>query len=168
MMAGIPVVLDFSTVDGLNGYSIRGSGYLELAGSSVASTGDVNGDGFADVIVGSPGVPLSPFGQTPVLALLLAMLRKRPASIPCRDALVDLVAFAVLANPTGRFLAVGLNLEHLRLAVAAQPPAPGAGIDGDVADLGFGAGVSFNEGVCHVFSQVPLRIYSDQKADSTT
>jgi Ca2+-binding RTX toxin-like protein len=61
-MAGIPFVLDLRTIDGLNGYSIRGSGYTELAGSSVASAGDVNGDGFADVIVGAPGVPLSVYG----------------------------------------------------------------------------------------------------------
>jgi len=61
-MAGIPSAFDLRTIDGLNGYSIRGSGYTELAGSSVASAGDVNGDGFADVIVGAPGVPLSVYG----------------------------------------------------------------------------------------------------------
>jgi len=54
-MAGIPSVLDLKTINGSNGFTISGSGYYELAGSSVASAGDVNGDGFADVIVGAPG-----------------------------------------------------------------------------------------------------------------
>src|SRR5262245_12108118 len=54
-MAGIPSVLDLRTIDGSYGFSISGSGYYELAGSSVASAGDLNGDGYADVIVGAPG-----------------------------------------------------------------------------------------------------------------
>src|SRR5262245_30941544 len=58
-MAGIPSVLDLRTINESNGFSISGSGYYELAGSSVASAGDVNGDGFADVIVGAPGKPIS-------------------------------------------------------------------------------------------------------------
>src|SRR5262245_3082712 len=58
-MTGIPSVLDLTTIDGENGFRIIGSGYYELAGSSVASAGDVNGDGHADVIVGAPGRALS-------------------------------------------------------------------------------------------------------------
>jgi Ca2+-binding RTX toxin-like protein len=60
-MAGIPSVLDLGTINGSNGFTISISGYLELAGSSVASAGDVNGDGFADVIVGAPGQALAAF-----------------------------------------------------------------------------------------------------------
>src|SRR5262245_9837310 len=55
VMLGIPSVLDLTTIDGSNGFTISGSAYYELAGSSVASAGDINGDGFADVIVGAPG-----------------------------------------------------------------------------------------------------------------
>jgi hypothetical protein len=57
-MAGIPSVLDLTTINGSNGFTISSSGYYELAGSSVASAGDINGDGFADVIVGAPGKAL--------------------------------------------------------------------------------------------------------------
>ncbi|MFO1143340.1 MAG: integrin alpha [Amaricoccus sp.] len=41
--------LDLSTLDGTNGFRIAGAGY------SVAGAGDVNGDGFDDIIVGAPG-----------------------------------------------------------------------------------------------------------------
>src|SRR5262249_52367292 len=57
-MAGIPSVLDLTTINGSNGFAISGSGYYELAGSSVTSAGDVNGDGLAGVIVGPPGAPV--------------------------------------------------------------------------------------------------------------
>src|SRR5262245_23500344 len=56
-MVGIPFVIDLSSLDGLNGFEIYGSAWQELSGSSVASAGDVNGDGIADIIIGAPGVP---------------------------------------------------------------------------------------------------------------
>src|SRR5262249_15664041 len=58
-MPGIPSVLDLgSFVNGPRGFKIYGTWYTERAGASVASAGDVNGDGFADIIVGAPGVPV--------------------------------------------------------------------------------------------------------------
>ena len=45
-----PPSLDLSVLDGLNGFKIPGYGEF---GHSVASAGDVNGDGFDDVIVGA-------------------------------------------------------------------------------------------------------------------
>jgi Ca2+-binding RTX toxin-like protein len=53
-MAGIPLVIDVTNINGSNGFRILGSSPLEEAGSSV-SVGDINGDGIADVIVGAPG-----------------------------------------------------------------------------------------------------------------
>ncbi|MGJ8687118.1 MAG: beta strand repeat-containing protein, partial [Spongiibacteraceae bacterium] len=40
---------------GTEGFVITGSGIEALAGFSVSGAGDVNGDGFADVLVGAPG-----------------------------------------------------------------------------------------------------------------
>jgi len=41
---------------GQGGFVIQGAGAYDRAGYSVASAGDLNGDGFDDVIVGAPGV----------------------------------------------------------------------------------------------------------------
>jgi len=51
--------LDLSTLDGSNGFRIIGEADHNYAGYSVSGAGDVNGDGFADLIIGadraSPG-----------------------------------------------------------------------------------------------------------------
>lgn len=47
--------LDLTTLSGSNGFSITGSGDTGSRGQHVVSTaGDVNGDGFADLIIGAP------------------------------------------------------------------------------------------------------------------
>jgi Ca2+-binding RTX toxin-like protein len=51
-----------SGLDGSNGFQISGEAALDHAGSSVASAGDVNGDGFADLIIGAPDA--DPQGDT--------------------------------------------------------------------------------------------------------
>ena len=52
--AGFGANLDLSTLDGANGFKLSGVAASDFSGYSVASAGDVNGDGFADVIVGAP------------------------------------------------------------------------------------------------------------------
>ena len=47
--------VDLATVDGTNGFKLTGEGTEDLAGFSVSSAGDVNGDGFDDIIVGARG-----------------------------------------------------------------------------------------------------------------
>jgi hypothetical protein len=51
--AGVPA-LDLATLDGTNGFRLSGVDIVDRSGRSVSSAGDVNGDGFADVIVGAP------------------------------------------------------------------------------------------------------------------
>src|SRR5262249_39413520 len=46
--------LALSALDGTTGFRLVGAGDDDYSGYSVAFAGDVNGDGFADVIVGSP------------------------------------------------------------------------------------------------------------------
>uniref|UniRef100_UPI003570F1F3 beta strand repeat-containing protein n=1 Tax=Algimonas arctica TaxID=1479486 RepID=UPI003570F1F3 len=46
-------VLDLSTLDGSNGFRIDGIDAGDYSGRSVSSAGDVNGDGFDDLIIGS-------------------------------------------------------------------------------------------------------------------
>ena len=45
--------IDLSTLDGTNGFRLSGEAAGDVSGCSVASAGDVNGDGFADLIVGA-------------------------------------------------------------------------------------------------------------------
>jgi hypothetical protein len=53
--SGFGAGIDLSSLDGANGFRLDGAAAFEFAGHSAASAGDVNGDGFADVIVGAPG-----------------------------------------------------------------------------------------------------------------
>jgi hypothetical protein len=47
-------VLNLGTLNGVNGFRLDGGATNDLSGYSVASAGDVNGDGFDDLIVGAP------------------------------------------------------------------------------------------------------------------
>jgi hypothetical protein len=51
---GFAANLDLSALDGDNGFELVGELYTQRAGYSVSSAGDVNGDGFDDVIVAGP------------------------------------------------------------------------------------------------------------------
>ena len=53
--SGFAANLDLSTLDGTNGFKLSGEAAGDCSGYSVASAGDVNGDGFADLIVGARG-----------------------------------------------------------------------------------------------------------------
>ena len=51
---GFPASLDLATLDGTNGFRLDGIDAYDKSGSSVSSAGDVNGDGFDDLIIGAP------------------------------------------------------------------------------------------------------------------
>ena len=50
-----PSVIELSALDGSNGFQISGEAAGDHIGYSVAGAGDVNGDGFADLIIGAIG-----------------------------------------------------------------------------------------------------------------
>jgi Ca2+-binding RTX toxin-like protein len=52
---GLPDTLALGDVDGTNGVFLKGGATSDFAGISVSAAGDVNGDGFDDVIVAAPG-----------------------------------------------------------------------------------------------------------------
>ena len=51
--SGFAANIDLSSLDGSNGFKLSGAAAYDHSGLSVASAGDVNGDGFADLIVGA-------------------------------------------------------------------------------------------------------------------
>jgi len=53
--SGFGAGLDLSTLDGSNGFAINGIAGGDQSGWSVSSAGDVNGDGFDDLIIGAFG-----------------------------------------------------------------------------------------------------------------
>ncbi|ALQ51467.1 FG-GAP repeat protein [Nitrosomonas ureae] len=54
--SGFDATMDISGLDGTNGFRLDGITELNLSGYSVDGAGDVNGDGFDDVIIGASGV----------------------------------------------------------------------------------------------------------------
>jgi len=62
--SGFAANLDLPSLDGSNGFKLSGSSFAEGSGSSVASAGDVNGDGFGDIIIGELGASYVVFGKS--------------------------------------------------------------------------------------------------------
>ncbi len=61
--SGFGSVLQLTSLDGTNGFKLSGFTQGENAGLAVNSAGDINGDGFDDVLVGAPEV--DDFPETP-------------------------------------------------------------------------------------------------------
>ena len=53
--SGFAASIDLSSLNGSNGFKLSGEANDDYSGGSVASAGDVNGDGFADLIIGAAG-----------------------------------------------------------------------------------------------------------------
>ena len=72
-----PSVIELSALDGSNGFQINGEAAGDHSGFSVAGAGDVNGDGFADLIIGA----LTPI-QTAPAAVPATWCSARPRALP--------------------------------------------------------------------------------------
>ncbi|MEP3891412.1 MAG: hypothetical protein ABJN69_13215 [Hellea sp.] len=51
--SGFGTSIDVSALDGTNGFTLNGIDQFDFSGSSISSAGDVNGDGFDDILIGS-------------------------------------------------------------------------------------------------------------------
>ena len=73
----LPPTSTSSSLDGSNGFKLSGVAACDRSGLSVASAGDVNGDGFDDLIVGADCA--DPNGATPARAMWCSA---RPRALP--------------------------------------------------------------------------------------
>jgi hypothetical protein len=107
--SGFGAGLDLSTLNGSNGFAINGIAFFDSSGDSVSSAGDVNGDGFDDLIIGAiwadpNGIPFAGqsyvvFGQgtTPTNQPPVA---NTDSATTAQNTAVTIAASTLLANDT--------------------------------------------------------------------
>jgi Ca2+-binding RTX toxin-like protein len=107
--SGFAAGLDLSTLDGSNGFAINGIAAFDSSGFSVSSAGDVNGDGFDDLIIGAFGATpngISDAGQSYVLFGQGTTPTNQPpvantdSATTAQNTAVILAASTLLANDT--------------------------------------------------------------------
>lgn len=64
---GFSSTMDLSTLDGTTGFRIDGISEDDVSGTSVSSAGDINGDGYDDLIIGAPDDDLADSGSSYVI-----------------------------------------------------------------------------------------------------
>ncbi len=52
-----PAVFNLTDLNGQNGFKIDGENYHDYSGHSISAAGDINGDGYADLLIGAYGYP---------------------------------------------------------------------------------------------------------------
>lgn len=120
--------LDLSTLDGADGYRIDVSAFGNLAAYSVGAAGDINGDGVADVVVGSPEADPSDSGSAAIVFGDLG------ASVPVVDAGALAGADGVVLDPNALFGELGfaasgvgdVNGDGLDDLIVSAPDAAGS------------------------------------------
>ncbi len=115
--SGMPAVVDAAALDGSNGFRISSEDPISLTGFSVASAGDINGDGFDDLIIGAPR--LDPTG-----------LRTGAAYVVYGKA-SGFAANLDLSSLDGSdgFKLVGAQYDHAGMSVASAGDINGDGLD---------------------------------------
>jgi Ca2+-binding RTX toxin-like protein len=131
---------DLSTLDGSNGFRIDGPSESGFLGRSVSSAGDINGDGFADLIVGAPHFHDS-YGGAPDAAGTAYVIFGHPGNfdaVTTLDHLGDATGFSItgpaLNDQVGISVAAagdinGDGLGDLIVGSAATSSSPAYGAD---------------------------------------
>ena len=120
--AGFNPVLDLSQLDGSNGFRLDGQSAINASGHVVSNAGDVNGDGFGDLIIGAP----DPFSYLP-----------EDTALQSGDAYVvfgkasGFSASLQLSSLTGTdgFQVAGVGSDHFAAAVSSAGDINGDGFD---------------------------------------
>ncbi len=118
---GIGGVLDLGALDGSNGFTLTGIDEYDNSGSTVSSAGDVNGDGYDDLIIGASGADPdgdSNAGETYIIY--------GGASAPGTDGVLDLSAL----DGTNGFILTGVDAyDNSGFSVSSAGDVNGDGYD---------------------------------------
>ena len=123
--------LDLSSLDGTNGFTLTGIDAFDQSGRSVSSAGDVNGDGYDDLIIGTPGGdPNGPGSGESYIVY-------GGASAPGTDGVLDLSRLALDGNG---FTLAGIDeFDNAGFSVSSAGDVNGDGYD-DLIIGAFGVG----------------------------
>ena len=114
-------VLDLSDLDGTNGFILAGIDGSDRSGFSVSSAGDVNGDGYDDLIIGADRA--DPNGDSDAGETYLVY---GGASAPGTDGVLDLSTL----NGTNGFILNGIDMfDHSGISVSSAGDINGDGYD---------------------------------------
>ena len=121
---GTDGVLDLSALDGANGFTLTGIDLVDQSGFSVSSAGDVNGDGYDDLIIGAPRA-----SQNEAFSAGETYVVYGGASAPGTDGVLDLSETEALDGSTG-FTLTGIDPDDRSgVSVSAAGDVNGDGYD---------------------------------------
>jgi Ca2+-binding RTX toxin-like protein len=140
--APLPAAFDLSTINGTNGFRIEGTATADRVGISVSSAGDFNGDGFDDLLIGTPEA--DPDGISGISAGAVFVVFGSDAGFPAHFDLANLD----FANGF-RLDAIGLS-DRLGGSVSAAGDVNGDGFDDIVVGAWGAYGSAAWSGVSYV------------------
>ena len=80
-MPNLPAVINLADLDGTNGFRLDGIDRSDSSGTSVSSAGEVNGDGFDDVIIGH--LVVTQMEMSPQARVMLCLAQRAASSPAC-------------------------------------------------------------------------------------
>jgi hypothetical protein len=121
---GFPAAMSLGSLNGANGFRIDGVAANNFSGHSVSSAGDVNGDGYADLIIGTN--PSSKYAGSSYVVFGKA------------SGFSSTLNFSSLNGSNGFRITAGVSADHLGASVSSAGDVNGDGFD-DLIVGAFGA-----------------------------